>query len=82
MLVNYPNERCNIYRVAMLLAALCLVVTLLIGCGPGETPKVEGKKLSLSSPEFQDGDKIPAKYICQGQDISPPLTWNEPPAGT
>lgn len=43
---------------------------------------VERKKLSLSSPAFLDGDKIPIKYTCQGQDVSPPLAWNEPPAGT
>ena len=31
---------------------------------------------------FVDGGIIPAKYTCQGQDISPPLTWSQPSAGT
>lgn len=38
--------------------------------------------LSVSSPAFQEGDRIPSKYTCQGQDISPALAWSEPPAGT
>ncbi len=38
--------------------------------------------LSISSPAFQDGERIPAKYTCQGQDISPPLKWNRVPNET
>lgn len=38
--------------------------------------------LSMSSAAFQEGEVIPASYTCQGQDVSPPLTWSEPPAGT
>ena len=38
--------------------------------------------LSVSSSAFQEGGKIPAKYTCEGQDISPALAWDEPPAGT
>jgi Raf kinase inhibitor-like YbhB/YbcL family protein len=37
--------------------------------------------LSVSSSAFKEGDKIPAKYSCDGQDISPPLAWGEPPQG-
>jgi Raf kinase inhibitor-like YbhB/YbcL family protein len=38
--------------------------------------------ISLSSPAFKDGETIPVKYSCEGQDVSPPLTWSEPPEGT
>ncbi len=38
--------------------------------------------LPLASPAFKDGDRIPAKYSCEGQDISPPLAWEEPPQNT
>lgn len=38
--------------------------------------------LSVSSPAFQEGEKIPAKYTCQGQDISPPLAWSGAPEET
>ena len=39
-------------------------------------------ELSVSSLAFQQGDKIPTKYTCQGQDVSPPLAWSKLPAGT
>ncbi len=38
--------------------------------------------MELKSAAFQPGSLIPAKYTCDGQDISPPLNWPDPPAGT
>ena len=38
--------------------------------------------LSVSSAAFQEGERIPSKYTCQGQDVSPPLAWSESPVGT
>src|ERR1044071_535637 len=38
--------------------------------------------LTLTSDAFANGQSIPAKYSCVGKNISPGLTWNEPPAGT
>ncbi len=38
--------------------------------------------MSLSSPAFRQGERIPAKYTCQGKDISPPLAWSGVPAST
>jgi len=49
---------------------------------PEPTPPPPTPPLSLSSTAFQDGEKIPAKYACDGQDVSPPLAWSEPPQGT
>ena len=37
---------------------------------------------NLESSAFKDGGDIPKKYTCDGEDLSPNLTWNEPPAGT
>jgi Raf kinase inhibitor-like YbhB/YbcL family protein len=37
---------------------------------------------SLTSPAFPDGGEIPNRYTCEGRDVSPPLTWSEPPSGT
>jgi len=36
----------------------------------------------VSSSAFVEGAFIPAKYTCEGEDISPPLRWSEPPPGT
>ena len=38
--------------------------------------------LELTSDAFGNGQSIPAKYSCIGKNISPALSWNEPPAGT
>lgn len=36
----------------------------------------------LTSAAFAAGERIPAKYSCDGEDISPPLQWSDPPEGT
>ena len=36
----------------------------------------------LTSTAFSQGEPIPVKYSCDGEDISPPLAWGDPPEGT
>ena len=36
----------------------------------------------LTSTAFTQGEPIPVKYSCDGEDISPALTWGDPPQGT
>ena len=38
--------------------------------------------MELTSPAFQNNTMIPAKYTCQGEDISPPLAVTGIPQGT
>jgi Raf kinase inhibitor-like YbhB/YbcL family protein len=38
--------------------------------------------IQLSSSAFRDGDTIPKKYTCDGEDISPQLSWSGLPQGT
>jgi Raf kinase inhibitor-like YbhB/YbcL family protein len=38
--------------------------------------------LTLSSSAFKNGGQIPKTHTCEGNDISPPLEWSDPPAGT
>jgi Raf kinase inhibitor-like YbhB/YbcL family protein len=38
--------------------------------------------LRLTSPAFADGAPIPRRFTADGDDVSPPLTWNETPDGT
>lgn len=38
--------------------------------------------LKLSSSAFQEGGAIPARYTCDGANVSPPLKWSAIPAGT
>ena len=37
---------------------------------------------SLSTKAFTAGSDIPAKYTCQGEDVSPALSWSEAPKHT
>lgn len=43
----------------------------------GETMAFE-----IKSSVFTQGQPIPRKYACDGPDLSVPLTWTDPPAGT
>jgi Raf kinase inhibitor-like YbhB/YbcL family protein len=38
--------------------------------------------MKLTSPAFQDNGKIPSKYTCDGQNISPPLVISDVPKTT
>ncbi len=38
--------------------------------------------MQLTSPAFAHEASIPSIYTCDGQDISPPLAWTDPPVGT
>ena len=38
--------------------------------------------IDLTSPAFKNNEKIPVKYSCDGENISPALNFNNIPAGT
>lgn len=38
--------------------------------------------MHLRSPAFENGAEIPRKYTHDGQDVSPPLEWDDVPPGT
>jgi len=69
---------------------LLLAVVVLSACGPTETQPVisdplemeEPMSIEITSSAFAHEAVIPQKYSCKGEDVSPPLTWGEPPAGT
>ncbi len=39
-------------------------------------------KLDIKSTAFGEGNSIPKQYTCDGSDISPQLSWSQPPEGT
>ena len=64
---------------------LTALVFTLIACNQGNTEgkvKKETVKLAIQSPAFQHEGKIPPKYTCDGENISPALHWGPAPAGT
>lgn len=36
----------------------------------------------LTSSAFKEGERIPDRHTCEGDDLSPPLHWGVPPAST
>lgn len=55
------------------------------GCGGKRDqpdPGAGAKKIELTSAAFGAGETIPKQYTVDGKNISPPLKWDDPPAGT
>ena len=66
-----------------------MVFCCLLASIPCETlranPLTEGDQdmpFQLSSTTFEEGKYIPRKHTGEGLDVSPPLQWTHPPAGT
>jgi Raf kinase inhibitor-like YbhB/YbcL family protein len=56
-----------------------LVVLLSTACGPDEdaqeTKMDEPQTITVKTTAFGEGDRIPERYTCDGDNISPPLAW-------
>lgn len=64
---------------AVVSSVLVPVLNLLFAAG------VLGKPMAtfqLKTSAFSNGGVIPPKFTCDGADVSPALSWNDPPAGT
>ena len=59
------------------LLLLCLLAAVLSMAKGGEVMALE-----IRSSAFKNGDFIPARYTCKGEDLSPPLEWDNVPEGT
>jgi Raf kinase inhibitor-like YbhB/YbcL family protein len=57
-----------------------LLLVWLVALDPGLTRG--GAIMELKSEPIPPGSLIPSQYTCDGRDISPPLAWSAPPAGT
>ena len=63
------NAQMNVLFATAMLG--CLVTAS--GADKPNPPKV--MNLPITSTAFSEGQPIPAKYSCEGSDISPPLKW-------
>ena len=60
------------------------VILITLSCEE-QTKTVTGSKkmeIKVESTAFIEGDMIPSKYTCDGLNVSPPLTWSDPPEST
>lgn len=39
-------------------------------------------QIQITSSAFKEGENIPTKYTCDGENVSPPLAWSVAPPGT
>jgi Raf kinase inhibitor-like YbhB/YbcL family protein len=78
------NHRVLIFCSALLLVGLDARTALHARAAVAQTPaqKQPEAKLQLTSPSFEADGALPARYTCDGTNVSPALAWNEPPAGT
>ncbi len=67
---------------AVIVLVIALVSAFIYFRARKEVSTPEIASLTLSSEAFDDGGNIPVKYTCDGEDISPPLSWGDPPEGT
>lgn len=76
---------------AVVLPIALLAAVALAACGggegspaetpaAGETPSPGATEFSLTSEAFENEETIPARYTCDGEDVSPALTWSGAPA--
>jgi Raf kinase inhibitor-like YbhB/YbcL family protein len=64
-------------------SSIAVVLAFLTGIAPtssqgGPAPVT----LQLQSSNFAANANIPKQFTCEGSDISPALSWNDPPSGT
>ena len=73
----------------LLLLVICLAIVV-VGCSSGPSPTASPEEerpaavapFVLTSTAFAEGESIPRKYTCDGENISPPLQWRDVPEGT
>jgi hypothetical protein len=66
-------------RFAPISAVACAA---LVGAAFGAAHGGSPVSFTLRSPAFADGQEIPVRHTCEGEDVSPPLEWSAPPDGT
>ena len=73
--------RAPAYAAAVLTAA-ALAVGMSAPVGATAAPGGFAMTFALTSKAFDHGGTIPKRFTCDGPDVSPALSWNEPPPGT
>lgn len=60
---------------------LALIGVALLGSSTARPQSTDRKTMKIESQAFQADGMIPTSYSCDGQDTSPPLSWDAPPEG-
>ncbi|HSD95861.1 MAG TPA: YbhB/YbcL family Raf kinase inhibitor-like protein [Sulfuricaulis sp.] len=63
-----------------MLAMGCIGMLFVVAASERET-EVHAMSLTITSSSFRHNADIPARYTCDGDNVSPPLSWTGVPAG-
>ncbi len=77
----------KMHRIVVIVALAICAVALLPGCSESDKAPTPAPPratsaiatIQLTSPEFDNGSEIPTRFTCDGDDISPELTWTGVP---
>ncbi len=68
-----------------LLAVLLVAAVTAGACSDGRQARsgqAAPTGMRITSPEIEDGGRIPERYSCEGENVPPPLRWEGTPSGT
>lgn len=70
-----------------LTASLLILAATAGGCAkpqiiPRSAPGVQIASITVTSPSFTDGSRIPVDHTCDGKELIPELVFSAPPGGT
>jgi Raf kinase inhibitor-like YbhB/YbcL family protein len=69
-------------RIARMVFVITISLALLTVVGLLPVGNQRVLAFELKSTAFKAGEMIPSQYTCEGQDVSPPLTWTGAPKAT
>jgi Raf kinase inhibitor-like YbhB/YbcL family protein len=77
----------SLTRHQLLRGVAALLLGSLAACTKPDTEVVSKERgtpmtIKITSTGFAEAQPIPSKYTCDGEDVSPPLSWDSPPNGT
>jgi Raf kinase inhibitor-like YbhB/YbcL family protein len=72
-MASHSFRLCRVFSLAGILIAADILLSL---------PESAAMAMTLTSPAFKQSGQISSKYTCEGDDISPPLSWSGVPEGT
>src|SRR5919204_2160934 len=52
-----------------------------VACQPRHERRKEGAMIEVRSSAFSEGDTLPVDFTCDGDNLSPPLSWSSVPEG-
>ena len=76
------NRLCGACRWLLVLGGVAAGMVTVAEVGRAAEAVSYRQHLTLHSPAFKNGGRLPEKFTADGADVSPPLSWSRSPTGT